>query len=224
MLVITLFAAVATSGHVRYVDGPPDFAVDPTPVERVEPEPPPPAVDITEIAAGEPTELPWIVGVIIRTIVVVCLAAAAVLVLVMAWRHRPRLRWPGRRRHPPFEPLPDVVDAVAGDAAAQLAALGRGSPRNAIVECWLRLERAIDDAGVRRRPSDTSTEVVERVLADAVTDRRALSDLAALYREARFSDHELGEDRRQAAIAALTVVHDDLRSRSTTVSPTLVRQ
>jgi hypothetical protein len=76
----------------------------------------------------------------------------------------------------------------------------------------MRLERAVDDAGFRRRPADTSTELVERVLAESLVDDRALTELAALYREARFSDHQLGEQRRDAAIAALDAVHDGLRS------------
>lgn len=212
VLVITLFAAVATSGQVRYVEGPPQFAVDRTPPAPSESEPPPP-VEPSEIAGRPPLEVPWIVEVIIRAVVTASLVLAVVLVVVYAWRNRPHLRWRRRRRPPPFEPLPDAGDAVAADATAQLAALGRGMPRNAIVECWLRLERAVDDAGVQRRPSDTSTELTERVLAESLADPSALADLAALYREARFSDHQIGEDRREAAIAALTVVHAGLRDR-----------
>lgn len=213
VVVVALFAAVATSGQVSYVDGPPDFATDPTPAAPIERDPLP-TIDEVLISGNETPELPWIVGAIIRVIVITCLVAAAIIVAVFAWRNRPRLRWRRRRRAPAFEALPDVADAVAADAEAQIAALSRGTPRNAIVECWLRLERAVDDAGVRRRPSDTSTELTERVLADSLADSRALGELAALYREARFSDHELGEDRRAAAIAALTVVHAALRDRA----------
>ena len=76
------------------------------------------------------------------------------------------------------------------------AALQHGSPRNAIVECWLRLETAVVDAGVRRDPADTSTELTMRVLATRHVDPAAIASLAALYRGGRFSDHAMGEDDR----------------------------
>ena len=41
-------------------------------------------------------------------------------------------------------------------------------------------------------------------------DSSAVSRLAALYREARFSDHELTEEHRAAAVAALEAIHAGL--------------
>ncbi|MEO7754594.1 MAG: hypothetical protein ABIS35_14400, partial [Terracoccus sp.] len=41
-------------------------------------------------------------------------------------------------------------------------------------------------------------------------DRARLADLGALYREARFSTHPLGEDHRRRAIHDLEVLHHDL--------------
>jgi hypothetical protein len=38
-------------------------------------------------------------------------------------------------------------------------------------------------------------------------DPSAVSRLAALYREARFSEHEITEDNRQAAVEALRDIH-----------------
>ena len=76
------------------------------------------------------------------------------------------------------------------------------------------------DAGVRRNPADTSTELTERVLATCHVEPAAIAALAALYREARFSDHEMGEDARRAAIEALDAVHDSLRSATPTVAST----
>jgi hypothetical protein len=208
--VLTLFAVVATAGPVRYVEQAPDFATDV--------EPPPPAEVETEPAEVEPeaaepdaVELPAWISTAIRVVVIACCVIAAIVVVRLAWRNRPRLRWRRRPHIPDFETVPDVADAVTADAERQQAALRRGTPRNAIVECWMRLERAVDDAGFRRRPADTSTELVERVLAESLVDDGALTELAALYREARFSDHQLGEQRRDAAIAALDAVHDGLR-------------
>ncbi len=140
----------------------------------------------------------------------VCLAAF--LGLRRLWLHR----W-----HPPekpepvdFEVLPDgLVEVLGGDAAAQLAAVDRGSPRNGIVACWLRLQEVLTEAGVPPRPSETSAELVVRTLRSLDLDPRPIGSLAGLYREARFSEHELGEDARTAARSALQALHDDLRAR-----------
>ena len=99
--------------------------------------------------------------------------------------------------------LDEVATAITADAAAQQSALRRGTPRNAIVECWLRLEAAVVAAGVPRRPADTSTDLMLRVMAARPIDPTAIANLAALYREARFSDHPMTEDSRREAIDAL---------------------
>jgi hypothetical protein len=59
-----------------------------------------------------------------------------------------------------------------------------------------------------------------RVLATHHVDPVAIARLAALYREARFSDHPMGEDARRAAIDALDDVHDGLRTDRITVDAT----
>ena len=63
------------------------------------------------------------------------------------------------------------------------------------------------------RRSETSAELVKRLLIALDLDPRAIGRLAALYREARFSEHDLGEDRRAEARSALRALHEDLRSR-----------
>ncbi len=211
--ILTLFALAATAGPVRYAQRPPDFATDVDPPPPVEAEPERAEIE-NETAMPDSVDMPAWVSTAIRLFVIACCLIAAAVVLRAAWRSRPTLRWRRRARVPDFETVPDIAAAVAADAERQRAALRSGSPRNAIVECWMRLEGAVDDAGFRRRPADTSTELVERVLAESLVDQRALTELAALYREARFSDHELGEIRRDAAIAALDAVHDGLRQRT----------
>ena len=216
-LIAVLFAAVATSGSVELVEGPPTFME--TDDEQTVITVPEATVD-DEVGEniGAPYELPHFVEVIARVIFAVVLASVAVLVLIFAWRHRPRLRWRRRRRRSAdFEVLDDIAATIAADAEAQRAALRHGAPRNAIVECWLRLETAVVVAGGRRDPADTATEFTQRVLASAQVDRTAIDRLAALYREARFSNHTMEEADRQAAIAALNTVHEGLRVGTATV-------
>ena len=65
-------------------------------------------------------------------------------------------------------------------------------------------------AGLPRSRHETSAEFVVRVLHRLDLDPRAIGELAALYREARFSDHQLGEEARERARAALERLHADL--------------
>ena len=140
-------------------------------------------------------------------------AVAAIAIPVVAWRHRPRVRWraPGAEREQPFDVLPDIAQSVADDAAEQRAALLRGTPRNAIVECWQRLEDVVAAAGLPRNRADTSTEFTHRVLASYSLDEAAVLTLADLYREARFSTHDMSSSDRLTAVDALDAIHDGLR-------------
>lgn len=99
--------------------------------------------------------------------------------------------------------VPESGSLVDVDVAAARHALASGSPRNAIVACWMQLERGAAAAGLARVPAETPTEYVERVVASASIDPAPVGELAALYREARFSRHELSEAHRARAAAAL---------------------
>jgi hypothetical protein len=79
----------------------------------------------------------------------------------------------------------------------------------------VRLEEEVTAAGLKENSARTSSEVVADVLADYDVDASALAELAALYREARFSEHTLGESHRARARDALTTVHVDLRRAAT---------
>lgn len=107
----------------------------------------------------------------------------------------------------PDEPAPEL--AVDTDAARR--ALAGGTPRNAIVACWMQLERDAAAAGIPRAAAETSTEYVERVVAASSVDPGPIGSLAALYREARFSDHALGDSHRALALVALNRVEAVLR-------------
>jgi hypothetical protein len=215
-LIAVLFAAVTTAGEVRLVDGPPSFFDDAEPGLLL----PPPQVDETieraVVDEREDREVSPLFEQFARLVVWGALIIAAMVAATVVWRNRPTFERRRRRRDRdrPHDVLADVATTVGESARAQRAALGRGSPRNAIIECWLLLEAAVIDAGVQRRPADTSTELTERVLSEHDVDAAALAALAAMYREARFSDHEMGETSRQAAIEALERVHDSLRPAS----------
>ena len=154
-------------------------------------------------------DLSWL-GNLLATLLLLGVGLALFLAARAAWRHR--WRPPAKPVELDFEvlPGPDLARAITEGIDEQLAAVAEGSPRNGIVACWVRLDETVAEAGVRPRPSETSAELATRVLHALDVDPRAVGTLAALYREARFSEPELGEETRDRAREALVAVHDEL--------------
>ena len=155
-------------------------------------------------------DLSWL-GDLIAWAIIIGFVLGLALLARFAWQRRPR-----RPEAPPevdFDVLPaqQVARALSEDLDAQLDAVAGGSPRNGIVRCWLRLEQSVAEAGLPPQRYETAAEFTVRVLHRLDLDPRAIGELAGLYREARFSEHELGEDARTAARAALEQLHEDLR-------------
>ena len=180
------------------------------------------AEDATEDATDESTQdaeetrttglarVWWVLGGI-------ALALLLAVVVVLA------IRANRRRRHaaPPesAREAPDRALLTDRRAARQARMVREGSPREAIIATWLDLERLVAAAGVPRRPSETSSELVVRVLDDREVPAAALTDLAALFREARFSTHELTEALRERAAGDLDAVHAALGARGRGAEP-----
>jgi Domain of unknown function (DUF4129) len=157
-------------------------------------------------------DLSWL-GDLIAWSLVIGVVVAAVFGVRHLWVHR----WhrPPKPVETEFEVLPDqaLAEALRQDLETQVAAVDHGTPRDGIVACWLRMVEVITEAGVRPRRSDTAAEFAVRVLHALDVDPRAVGLLAALYREARFSPHEMGETEREQARQALRDVHETLGDR-----------
>ena len=145
----------------------------------------------------------WVLGGI-----ALALLLAVVVLAIRVNRRRRRAAPPESARE-----APDRALLTDRRAAHQARMLRKGSPREAIIATWLDLERLVAAAGVPRRPSETSSELVVRVLDDREVPAAALTDLAALFREARFSTHELTEALRERAAGDLDAVHAALGAR-----------
>ena len=113
-----------------------------------------------------------------------------------------------------IEPPARVAREMLADAQEQRQTLLEGSPRNAVVACWSRFESQGGAAGVERRAWETSSEYTLRMLDLVDAYEPAVSRLGALYREARFSEHELTEADRQDAIDALDTIHRTIGVRA----------
>lgn len=171
-------------------------------------------------SAGDPVHHSSTVGAVIAAVVIVL---AAWIFGQTIWRllQRSRRGRVGTVVVPDetLDPLRDaerVAARLARTAAEQRGALATGVPRDAVIACWLAFETAAEGAGVPRREWETSTEFTVRLLGLVHADRDAVRRLAALFREARFSTHPMGEDARDAALAALDEIHASLPA---TVAP-----
>lgn len=168
-----------------------------------------PAEDAEEIQTTGLAKVWWVLGGIALTLLL-----AVVVLAIRVIRQRRRAAPPESARE-----APDRALLTDRRAARQARMLREGSPREAIIATWLDLERLVATAGVPRRPSETSSELVVRVLDDREVPAAALTDLAALFREARFSTHELTEALRERAAGDLDAVHAALGARGRGAEP-----
>ncbi len=217
VVVAVLLSIVATADQAPLAQRAPSlpFALPEADFPQIDiPTTEPPAGELEPLEPAERSPGWELIMSLLQYVFTAAALALALWGLKKVWRHRPRLAW--RRRTPPpdFAPLDDIAAAVVADAEAQIATLRDGHARNAIVRCWSRLEHLVVDAGIPPNPSDTPSELTERVLRTHAVDGAALDQLAMLYREARFSTHALGEEHRAAAIDALERLHIDLIPRT----------
>ncbi|MER7073985.1 DUF4129 domain-containing protein [Terrabacter sp. NPDC000476] len=159
-------------------------------------------------AAATPLEPSPFLVVLVQLV----LAFTVIVLLVMVVQLlRSLLRKPHVTKHeePDFA-IPLVPTELLETARSRLLDLETGEPRNAIVAAWLGLESSASATGLPRLPAETSSEYTARVLGVWPVDAERLADLAALFREARFSVHPLGEPERRRAVGDLRVLVDGL--------------
>jgi Domain of unknown function (DUF4129) len=166
------------------------------PLDRTENTLPPPRF-VSAPDSGYDFHFAWL-----PVLVVGVLAVAAVAAFVLSVRRRkPRLREPLLAQE-----LATAIDVSLDDLRAEADA------RRAVIAAYARLERVLAAHGQPRRPADTPEEHVSRALSTLDVDRRVVRRLEELYLQAKFSQHTIDRDMKDAAIAALERVRDDLRS------------
>jgi Domain of unknown function (DUF4129) len=158
-----------------------------------------------------PGWLLWAMGVLFIAPILLGLAFAPAML------YAPVHGWFSFRRRERTELPPEVDDEVS---ATQLAAaldeglreLDQGGPGEGVVASWVLLERAAADAGTHRAAPDTPSELAGRLIDRHPVSSAPLLRLADLYREARFSRHELPESARTEARAALEQLRSELEA------------
>jgi hypothetical protein len=103
--------------------------------------------------------------------------------------------------------------AAALDAGLDQLAQSGSDPRSVVISCWVRLEDAAASAGTPRRPSDSPTDYVLRLLEVHRISRPVLDRLAAVYRAARYSFGDVDDSMRSQAVTALQHLRAELETR-----------
>ncbi|MCW2516566.1 MAG: hypothetical protein JWR11_5608 [Mycobacterium sp.] len=111
----------------------------------------------------------------------------------------------------------DGSETLARAAEVGLAEVGDLSrePRKAIIACYAAMERQLSllpDAAPR--DFDTASEVMARAVDHHALAPDSATQLVDLFDEARFSPHVMNEGHRDAAVAVLTQVLDEIRSHA----------
>jgi hypothetical protein len=181
------------------------------------------ATEESEEPAQEDDEpwLPWVppgdLLILLPTALVFGISLLVLARLRLVRRRRQLSRQLGVRTTPvpDPEPLPDDEDIALPEALDEGArAIGAGTPRNAIVAAWVRLEQAVESEHFPHRPEETPSELVERALSSYRLDDESIRRLATLYREARFSQHPVTEEHRLEAADCLSRLLASLGARS----------
>jgi hypothetical protein len=118
-----------------------------------------------------------------------------------------RLEWSRRRARRRER---ETVEAVREVLQQALEDLEGGDARSAVIRAYAAMERTLAAAGIPRRPADAPWEFVRRALTELHASAEAAQELTELFERAKFSDHELGEHDRTAAVRALRAVRDEL--------------
>jgi hypothetical protein len=215
VLLVLVVASLAARGA--------DWTSPAPPTPSTQTAPAPPAVGSTAATHSAPrppqrenSPLPpfrpptWVLVAVLAVLGAAVLAGTARYVRFPRWSLRRALRPKGE---PPAEPTgfaePDRRSlAEAADRA--LAEVDQPDAREAVIRSWLMLGEAAAQAGVAPHPAETATEYAARVATEFYVPAPMLARLAELYREARFSHHEVTGRDRAAARQLLERLSEDL--------------
>lgn len=202
-LVGAMVAATISSGSFFTGRKPPPVSRAPGPL-------PPSRPDRPVTGTDSPLFPPWLV---VALTVLLSLYALVLLMLVLFARRSAKEDGSEVEQDGPAldEPWRSILTVELADAAGeQLSVLDHGTPRNAIVACWMSLQAATQRAGLAEEVTETSMEFTLRAMRGLGLDASAIAVLGGLYREARFSDHEMAEEQRQYALESVRVLVNQL--------------
>jgi hypothetical protein len=101
-----------------------------------------------------------------------------------------------------LEPPGEEVALSAAVSAGRLALHGEDA-RAAVIACYAAMEESLAESGLGRRASDSPADLLQRASAAGLLVGLAPQQLAALFREARYSTHPMAQAELTRARSAL---------------------
>ena len=118
---------------------------------------------------------------------------------------------------PEDEQRAEVERLVAAVDAADVELRGPADPREAVLAAYAAMARQLSQGLARRgrgpRPSDTASELLDHAVGAGLVSGTPAHTLTELFREARFSQHPIGEQARTTARECLAEVRSELTAR-----------
>lgn len=138
--------------------------------------------------------------------VLITTGAGTVLLGFIGARTLRRSRKELMAKHVLEQEFAELIDDTLEDLRAEK------DPRRAIIKAYARMERLFETYGVPRSPAEAPMEYLGRALLELRASGAALGRLTGLFQWAKFSSHDVDEGMREDAIAALTLVRDELQA------------
>jgi hypothetical protein len=108
------------------------------------------------------------------------------------------------------ESVEDELAAVVSDTIDDLRR--EADARRAVIAAYARMEGVLGQHGQPRRPSEAPFEYLARILLALRVRAGAVRELTELFERAKFSTHEIDQQMKERAIAALISVRADLQA------------
>jgi hypothetical protein len=153
--------------------------------------------DVAPAVESYRAEFTWI-----PVVIVLALAAAGIVAYVLASRRRRDLAVAEERV---ADDVADMLEDSLDDLRAEPDA------RRAVIAAYARLEQALAAAGLPRHRPETAEEYVARILDRLEVAGPPVRTLTDLFTTAKFSHHDVDGAMKEAAIAALEEIRDELR-------------
>jgi hypothetical protein len=143
--------------------------------------------------------------------IVFWIALAGLLVgavaMVLLYRRQKRRKAAAAAAEPSMaEDLITSISSAIDDLEAEPDA------RRAVIAAYARMEGVLGRHGLRRKPSETPLEYLQRILLGVTERADAVQRLTRLFEQAKFSRREIDTSMKQEAIAALREIRDDMEA------------
>jgi hypothetical protein len=197
LLALALFP-VALAAYLVRLDWAPglDIRVAPPSISSV-PAPTPPGSEAGHPATRPDVSLPLFSGAVGLLAFLGALGSLGLLLWIFLGDHL--ARWWGTpfAGAPAAEPLIEAIESSLDDLRREPDA------RRAIIRCYRRFEQWLAASGLPRAPWKTPSEFMRDALGRLPLPAEALRALTGLFEVSRFSEHRLGPEEREVALASL---------------------